>query len=294
MNKLFLFVPAAAMAAMVALGANAQGSVSGHVYNATTGEILPYVTVAVKGKNLGVISDREGRFEIKSGESLSPADSIVFSHVGFITEARAIGQLTGGDPARISLRQGEYEIEQIVVTNRKSRLAKLGHSSGGTGMVQIGWYSDFGGEEFTYDGVNREVGVPIKIKGDTDILSFGMHIRQNGYDRALFRLSFYSLKDNTPGELIVHKDIKFEVKDRHKRRFEVDLTPYAIRFAGGQEILVTLTLLEDEMTGDKPEAFMLDGALFGRGLYDRKIGEETFERIGFATIAMYLGARAYK
>jgi hypothetical protein len=282
-------------AVMVVTRASAQGPISGRVHNAATGEILPYVTVAVKGKSIGVISDREGMFKIRSGESLSPADSIVFSHVGFITEARTVGQLTGGGGlAEVSLRQGEYEIERIIVTNRKSRLAKLGHSSGGTGVVQAGWRSNTGGEEFTYDGVNHEGGVPIKIKGDTDILSFGMHIRQNGYDRALLRLSFYSLKDNTPGELIVHKDIKFEVKDRLKGRFEVDLSPYGISFAGGQEILVTLTLLEDEMTGDKPEAFMLDGALFGRGLYDREIGEESWRMFGFATIAMYLNARVYR
>jgi hypothetical protein len=286
---------ATAMIATVATEARAQQPIEGHVYDADTGDILPYVTVAVKGKSIGVISDREGRFEIRGGEGLSAADSVVFSHVGFITEARTVGQLTGGgDPARISLKQGKYEIEQIVVTNRKSRLAKLGHSSGGTGMVQAGWRSAIDGEEITYDGVNHEGGVPIKIKGDSDILSFGMHIRQNGYDRALLRLSFYSLKDDVPGGLIVHKDIKFEVKDRHKGRFEVDLTPYGISFAGGQEILVTITLLEDEMTGDKPEAFMLDGALFARGLYSRTIGEETFERTGFATIAMYLNARVYK
>jgi hypothetical protein len=296
MKKRFLFAIATAMIATAAATVvHAQRPIEGHVYNAETGEILPYVTVAVKGRNIGVISDREGRFEIRGDKGLSAADSVVFSHIGFITETRTVGQLTGGgNPCRISLQQGKYEIEQIVVTNRKSRLARLGHSSGGTGMVLAGWFDGFSDSLSSSYRVNREGGVPVKIAHDSDILSFGMLIRQNGYDRALLRLSFYELDGKTPGELIVHKDIRFEVKDRHKGRFEVDLSPYGIRFAGGREILVTLTLLEDEMDSEKPEAFMLDAAFLGRGVYDRVVGSETWDRVGGFTMTMYLNARVYK
>jgi hypothetical protein len=277
------------------MGANAQNYVSGRVRDATTGEILPYVTVAVKGKNIGVISDREGWFEIGSSRSLSHTDSVIFSHVGFRTEARTIGQLTGDGQVDISLRQGEYRIEPIVVTNRKSRLVRLGHTSSGTGMVKAGWFGKaYIDETAEKHSRNYEGGVPIKIKGDSDILSFGMFIRRNGYDRALLRLSFYSLDDNSPGGPIIHKDIRFEVKERHKGRFEVDLTPYDIRLGGGQEILVTLSLLEDEMNGEKPEAFLLDGALLGRGVYGRWVGNEAWERFGGATMTMYLNAKVYR
>ncbi len=65
--------------AMVTVSANAQNPISGQTRNADTGEALPYVTVAIKGRGIGTISDREGRFEINgSKEGFSPADSIVF------------------------------------------------------------------------------------------------------------------------------------------------------------------------------------------------------------------------
>lgn len=199
MRKIFLLAMAATM---VTIGANAKKPISGQIYNADTGEALPYVTVAVKGRGIGVISDRDGRFEIRGGEGLSPADSIAFSHVGFDTEVCTVGELTG-DGQEISLRPGRYEIEQIVVTNRRSRLAKLGHSSGGTRMFSVPFLTP----QDIAEGVRRgrEVGTAIKIKQDTEVLSLGFLINANKYDEAKFRVSLYALAGETPGELLVNR-----------------------------------------------------------------------------------------
>jgi hypothetical protein len=268
--------------------ANGQVAISGRVVDSESGEAIPYVTVAVKGADIGVITDREGWFEINERAKLSAEDSVVFSHVGFESLTLPVGQLTGGD---VLLKRGVYQIEEVVVTNRPSRLAKLGHSSGGTGVFRIGWIGEYNSGDTNYQ--TKEVGVPIKIKRDTELLSFAMLIRQNGYDRALFRLSFYALEDIIPQELIVHQDIRFEIKDRFTGWFEVDLSPYDIRLAGGQEILVTVTLLEDEMS-EIDEPFLFDSAM-GRGLYNRRIvGSGRWNRSGVVTLTMYLKARVYK
>ncbi len=272
-----------------------QGPITGRVLDASTGEILPYVTVAVKGKDFGVISDREGRFELWGGGDLLPTDSVVFSHVGYDPQMRTVAGIAGGEHD-IVLRLGEYEIEQIVVTNRRSRLAKLGHSSGGAGMLQGGWFT---GRNYRVDSLgnrlNRmgEGGVPIRVRHDSEILSMGMRIRTNGYERALLRLQFYSIEDNTPGEQIVHRDIRFEITGRYKGWYELDLTPYDIRFPAGREVLITLTLLEDEMAEGITESFSLDAALLGRGVYNRYVGSEHWTRTGGVTMTMFLNARMY-
>ena len=85
----------AAFVAIPLTGA-AQETVSGRVFDAGTGEILPYVTVAVKGKNIGVISDREGRFELWGGGDVLPTDSVVFSYVGYDPHIRTVAEITGG------------------------------------------------------------------------------------------------------------------------------------------------------------------------------------------------------
>jgi hypothetical protein len=183
MKKIFLLLATV----MVAAGASAQGAISGRVYDADTGEALPYVTVAVRGRGVGVISDR-----------------------------------------------------------------------------------------------------------DSEILSFRLLVRQNEYDNVPFRLSFYSLENGMPGELIVHKDIRFEIKDRFTGWFEVDLTPYGIGFTGEREILVAITRLEEKLGEPKP--FALEAVAFSRGFYSRTAGDENWERISAVglTFAMYLNARVYR
>lgn len=269
-------------------------TISGILFNAETGDVLPYVTVVVKGRGTGVISDREGRFELGS-KNISETDVLVFSHVGFDTHSCTVGGLSAGN-YEIALRPGVYAIDPVVVTNRRSRLVKLGHSSAGTGFIQAGWFDRRGDAQVSqasYDDVNREGGVAIKIRNDSQILAFGMAIHQNGYESALMRLSFYELENNVPGKLIVNQDIKFELTDRTTGRFETDLSQYDIWFAAGREVLVTLTLLEDEMGAGTKNAFMLNASLGGNGVYTRKAGAETWNRSKGLTITMYLKAKIY-
>jgi hypothetical protein len=267
----------------------AQESISGYVHNAETGEILPYVTVAVKGKNAGTISDRQGRFELRGGGAISTADSVVFSHVGFRSVTRVVGELSGGDP--VALEPGIYDIEEIVVTNRRSRLAKLGHSSGGMRMLAVPFYQY--NEVAKGVRIGKELGTTIRIRHDSRINSLALLINENRYKSAKFRVSFYGMEGETPGALIVNRDITFELKEGVKDRLEIDLTPYDIRFEGGQEILVTLTLLDDFEGAENPNRLWINGALIsGKGIYHRNAGSETWERAG-GTLTMYLNARIY-
>jgi hypothetical protein len=252
------------------------------VIDSASGTPIPYATVAIQGR--GVITDREGRFELHNATA-APTDSVTISHVGFDTETRTVGDLATNPD--IPLQQGVYNIEPITVTNRRSRLTKLGHSSSGIG--EGGWFN----EEATKAGNIREAGVPIKIRRDSDILSFRMLIRRNGYERVLMRLSFYSLDGNTPGEHLVQQDIRFELTDHFTGWYELDLTPYAIRLAGDREVLVAMTLLEEEMGTDTAEPFMLGASLLGR-FFHRNVGSDAWEKFSGVTLTMYLNAREYR
>lgn len=269
---------------------NAPQRISGRVFNASTGAILPYATVEVRGKNVGVIVDRNGRFELPADKNFSPADTVLVSHVGFDTEMRTVAQMADCQ-WNVSLRAGVYKIDPVVVTNRPGRLAKLGHSSAGTGFVNVGWR--WKADTISMGRKDCEIGAPIKIKHDSEIISFGMYVRQNDYKRALLRLSFYELNGRTPGQLIVNKDIKFEIADQKKGRIEIDLSPYGIRFEGGREVLVALALLDEEMGGSQ-QVFMLSGALLGRSIYGHVVGHEKWDILKTLAITMYLNARVYR
>lgn len=60
---------------------SAQELIQGMVADSTTFSPLPYVTVALKNKNKGTISDTEGKFKLVA----STSDTLVFSFVGYKT-----------------------------------------------------------------------------------------------------------------------------------------------------------------------------------------------------------------
>jgi hypothetical protein len=262
-----------------------QVKLSGRVYNAQTREILPYANVIIESRNTGTISDKDGLFEL----TVNPSDTVTVSYIGFQTTTLiAEESATNND---VYLEPVPYEISDVIVTNRKSKLKKLGHSSGGSNI--IGLAIPF----FQYDEIKRgdrigkEVGVIIKIKSDTSIKSFNVFITKNLYELAKFRLTFYSVQDGIPGDVLINRDITFEITSQQKGRYTLDLTPYDIFLDSGQEVLVTMTLLDE--TGDEiPNVFWLNGALAGKGVFKRNVGMSEWNRIG-GTITMYLEGRVY-
>ncbi|MDR2890915.1 MAG: hypothetical protein LBV18_04855 [Alistipes sp.] len=184
----------------------------------------------------------------------------------------------------------EHLIDSITVSGGKTRLVKLGRSSGGTRMFATPFF--FPHEISRGDRTGLELGTPIKIKHDSKILSFKMLIANNEYTSAKFRISFYSFDGETPGAKIVDEEIAFELKEGAKGWFELDLTPYNIWFAGGQEIILSLTLTDDGY-GEGPNIFWLNSA-FGKTLFRRVEGSERWETLaGTVALTMFLNAKMY-
>lgn len=66
----------------VTLIAQNEGTVRGKVVTGDTGETLPGVSIRIKGKNQGDISDADGNYSLKA----SPDDVLVFSFIGMVTQ----------------------------------------------------------------------------------------------------------------------------------------------------------------------------------------------------------------
>jgi hypothetical protein len=260
-----------------------QTQLSGYVYNAQTREILPYANVIIESRNTGTISDKDGLFELTAG----PSDTVTVSYLGFETIAMSAEELATNNA--IYLEPVPYEISEVIVRNRKSKLRNLGHNSGDSGMFSVPFFQM--GEIKRGDRIGKEVGAIIKIKSDTSVKSFNVLINRNMYEQAKFRLTFYSVQDGIPGDVLINRDITFEITSQQKGRYTLELTPYDIFLNGGQEVLVTMTLLDE--TGEEiPNIFFLNGSLAGKGIFKRNVGDSSWERIG-GTITMYLQGQVY-
>lgn len=267
-----------------------QAKISGHVYNAQNNEILPYANIIIEGKDVGTMSDKNGMFElIIKDEILTPSDRVTFYHLGFQAITQTVEELAATSGVEIYLEPTPYEIQEISVVNRKSKIKNLGRSSGGSHMLAIPFFKY--DEIKRGDRIGKEVGTIIKIKSDSEVKSFNVLISRNLYDLAKFRLTFYSVEDDLPGDVLIDRDITFEIKSKLQGWYKLDLSSYDIFMSGEQEVLVTLTLL-DEDGAEIPNIFYLNGALLGKGIYNRNVGMSKWERHG-GTIAMYLESRVY-
>lgn len=67
---------------------NTDSHLTGHVLDETTGEHLPFVTIQVKGTNIGTVTDESGHFLLTNlplGEQ-----TIIFSYVGYETKEQPV------------------------------------------------------------------------------------------------------------------------------------------------------------------------------------------------------------
>ena len=89
--------------------------VIGNIYS----DSIPVQNVNILNKNSSkrTISDGDGKFVIKT----TIGDTLIFSHVGMITEERRIEQL---DSLKIHLIKRVTELDEVEVKNRKSRFSK--------------------------------------------------------------------------------------------------------------------------------------------------------------------------
>jgi len=86
-----------------------QISVKGVVKDAVTGELLPGVTVVLKGTTTGTTTDIDGNFMINIGEKQA---TLVFSFIGYTTQEM---QVESGSTIIISLQTDVIKLEDVVV-----------------------------------------------------------------------------------------------------------------------------------------------------------------------------------
>ena len=100
--------------------------IKGIVTEAATNEPLPGVTVSIKGKNTGTVTDMDGKYSIKTNQG----DILRFSAIGMKQIERAV---TSGAPINVSMEEDNIALEQVVVIGYGT--VKKSHLSGAVSSV---------------------------------------------------------------------------------------------------------------------------------------------------------------
>ena len=221
MHKYLIFL-------LLLLGASysvkAQGTkVKVRIIDAETKQAIPYVNIGVFQKNIGTVSDENGKFELKfSGNSIA-TDSIVFSHLGYQILKFAPIQLANslGD---IPLYPAPTLLQEVSIKPKKTVKKFLGRNGKGLGLMHYNFYTFY--EKEVDDRLGKEAGVLLPVKKDCFLNELQMHISSNEFSSLKFRLNLYQVVDGVPTELIMPKEVIFEIKEGYVGLFKLDLRAY--------------------------------------------------------------------
>ena len=92
-------------------------SISGKVTDATSGEVLPGVTVVVKGTTTGIITDADGNYTIETAGN----GILSFSFVGMESQEVAINNRT---TISIQLKEQSFSVDEVVVVGYGTQKVK--------------------------------------------------------------------------------------------------------------------------------------------------------------------------
>ncbi|KPM30484.1 Putative outer membrane protein [Croceitalea dokdonensis DOKDO 023] len=234
--------------------------IKGEVRHFEDNEPLTYVNIGIANKTVGTVSNKNGLFYLSLNEKVKQNDTVVFSFIGYRTERYLISELN--DKNNIILLQPENtELDEVVVSSKKIKLKskKIGRTSKGLGLTHMNFYSYY--EEDVDDRLSKERGMKLKIRRNCHIKDLNFKITSNDFTSLKFRVNFYKIEDGLPTELLIEKNIVFEVKDNFLGWFEVDLEPYEIYLKEDiEDVAVTIQWLESVKKDEKSKYFSISTA----------------------------------
>lgn len=124
--------------------------IRGKVVEAETGQIIPFVTVQIKGVPLGSITEEDGKFAVKIPFEYA-RDTLIFSSVGFEKLEYPIADLKEEEENLITLKEAIVELAEVTVTRgRKKKPLKILKEA----IAKIS--QNFRTEAHTFDAYYRE------------------------------------------------------------------------------------------------------------------------------------------
>lgn len=193
-------------------------TVQGTLYDDKTGAPIPYASVGIKNKSRGGIAERTGSFSVNIA-GVSPQDSIVFSHIGYVAIAYRLADIDPSKKMDIRLKPRDQELPTITVTALREVLM-LGSDRSTARFTGWGDYSSSRGRARGLQILPKEY--PVKV------ISFACRIKHNTFDSVKVRFNILKkIQGQEQLKEVLHQNIYFNIP-KNAKWVTLDLAPYNI------------------------------------------------------------------
>ncbi|MCX2473323.1 alpha/beta fold hydrolase [Pedobacter sp. MC2016-05] len=233
-------------------GVHAQDrQVSGKTINAHTLLPVPFVSIGLRGKAIGTVSDSLGQYRLSyRPDETSKTDSLIFSAIGFQTARMNIEQFINGNKI-ISLKELPLNLKTVEINAGQRKIKSYGRWSANLVFFPA-MYKNI--PRFS-DEKGREQATILKIDPDVYLRTLNFGINRRHFKKIKFRLNVYGIKNGIPEQSLLGKDVVFDVSGSSEQGMPkvqtIDLRPYQIEIKGRKEIAISLSILElESLPGD--------------------------------------------
>lgn len=166
------------------------------VVSSETGELLPGVSVVVKGSNLGTITDTDGKYSISTNGN----STLVFSFIGFKTQEVPVGSATKLDVKLISDSQtlGEVVVTALGIQRESKQLGYAVQKVDSKDIMKVAPPSL--GEGLIGKVAGMTVSVPNGIEGSSQRIVIRGNNSLLGNNQPLIVIDGVQVQDNSLGQ----------------------------------------------------------------------------------------------
>jgi len=182
-------------------------TIQGKVLDIETKETLAFVQIGILNKNIGVLTDENGLFQLDQNR-IQDLDSLVFSYLGYAPQIVSFQELKTSSTPTIFLTKQIFELPDVNIQAKAlTKNKKIGYKKTPLKMFHTGW-SNKGMNRNLVDDPVGERGTIIKLKGKTALIkNINFHIADNEYDSILCRIHLYSIKDGLPDKELTQENV---------------------------------------------------------------------------------------
>lgn len=218
----------------------------GTTLDARTMQPLPYVSIGIKNKPIGTVSDSTGRYSLSyKSTDIVEEDTIIFSAVGYHNIKMTWKTFLKTEKA-IKLKEAPEMLETVNIKTQ-TREAKTYGRSRASLIFFPAMYKNIPKHS---DEKGREQATILKIDEDVILRTLNFGINRRAFKKIKLRMNIYSVKDGLPDQSILSKDVVFDIIGTTKIGMigveHIDLRPYQIHIKGRKEIAVSLAVLNLE------------------------------------------------
>jgi hypothetical protein len=206
---------------------------SGVIVNKKTKQPVPFVNIGLVGKNIGTVSDENGKFTLNIDET-HDTDTLKASCIGFNSYAVRFGDFKKTSNHTIPIEERVTQLPELVVVPKNFALKTLGVTTKSTG-VSAGYMNN---------ELGKELGILMKIKKTAILEKVKLNFAACTYDSIFYRLNIYRFDSKKEFENVLQKPIYITLsKKQTLETVVVDLKPYNLVMEG--DFLVSLEHVKD-------------------------------------------------